>query len=169
MKNELEQLFTLMDRMIQLHDQMIATLDRQLAAVRAADAAMMNQCQQETEQLVRQVAQYEAQRRALVKSIGGQIGFDSVAQGRGLTASRLAAALPEPSRSHLMDATNRLRDRLMETDRLNKMLAEVSRRVLLHLKEAYEAVAHIAGNTGIYAANGQMRQAKRATLFEVVG
>jgi hypothetical protein len=169
MNKDLEQLFLLMDRLIQLHDQMIATLDRQLAAARAADSATMHQCQQQTEELVRQIAQGEAQRRAMVKTIATQVGIDGANMGRGVTASRLAEALAEPDRSRLAQLVSVLRNRLAETDRLNKMLAEVSRRILLHLKGAYDAVAQVAGTTGTYAANGRLRQAKRATLFEVVG
>lgn len=169
MKQDLEQLSSLMDKMVQLHDQMIATLDRQLAAARAADSNMMHQCQQQTDDFVRQIAQCEAQRRNLVRSIAVQIGLDGATQGRGVAASRLASALAEPDRSRLLQQVARLRERLAEADRVNKLLAEVSRRILLHLKGAYEAVAQIAGNTGVYAANGQLRQAKRPTLFEVVG
>lgn len=167
MKQDLEQLFSLMDRLIQLHDQMIATLDRQLAAVRAADSTIMRQCQQQTEELVRQVAQSEAQRRMLVKTIAAEIGLE--AQGRGVTVSRLAGVLPEPIRSDLNVRAVHLRNRLGETDRLNRLLADVSRRVLLHLKAAYDAVTEVAGNTGVYARNGKLRQVKRPTLFEVVG
>lgn len=169
MKQDLEQLFLLMDRLVQLHDQMIATLDRQLAAARAADSAMMHQCQQQTEDLVRQVAQNEAQRRTLVKNIATQLGLDGATQGRGVTATRLAGALQGPSRARLAQQTARLREKLAETDRLNRLLAEVSRKILLHLKGAYEAVTRIAGTTGTYAANGQLRQARRPTLFEVLG
>ena len=169
MNKDPEQLFLLMDRLVQLHDQMIATLDRQLAAARAADSAMMHQCQQQTEDLVRQIAQNEAQRRTMVKTIATQIGIEGASQGRGVTATRLADGLAEPGRSRMLQLAATLRGRLAETDRLNKMLAEVSRQILVHLKGAYEAVAQVAGTTGTYAANGRLRQAKRPTLFEVVG
>lgn len=169
MNKDLEQLFGLMDQLVRLHEQMIATLDRQLAAARAADSDTMHDCQQQTEQLVRQVATIEAQRRALVRSLANRAGIEGAAQGRGLTATRLAAALPEPARGRLAERASRLRDLLTETDRLNRLLAEVSRRVLLHLKVAYDTVAQVAGHTGVYAANGRLRQAERSTVFEVVG
>jgi len=169
MTHDLDKLFALMDQLVRLHEHMIATLDRQLAAARAADSQTMHQCQQQTEDLVRQVAQAEAQRRALVKTIAIQAGLEGASQARGVTATRLATALAEPARSELLQRASRLRDLLGETDRLNKLLAEVSRQVLLHIRTAFESVAEIAGNTGIYAANGRMRQAERPTVFEVVG
>ncbi len=169
MTQDLEQLFAMMDRLVQMHDLLIATLDRQLAAVRAADGGMMHQCQQQTEDLARQIAQTEAQRRVLVRSVATRANMVGAVQGRGVTATRLAGALPEPSRSRLLQQASHLRDRLAEADRLNKLLAEVSKRVLLHLKGAYDAVTELAGNTGMYAANGRLSQAKRPTLFEVVG
>lgn len=169
MKQDLEQLFDVLDTLVRLHEQMIATLDRQLAAARAADSQTMRQCQEHIEDLVRQVAREETQRRNVTRSLAVEAGVQGAAAGHGVTASRLAAAMPEPARSRLTEQSARLRDRVQEVDRLNRILADVSRRVLLHLKSAYETVAHAAGTTGVYAADGRMRQAHRSTVFEAVG
>ncbi len=169
MKKDLEQLAGLMDSLVRLHEQMIATLDRQLAAARAADSEMMRQCQEQTEQFVREVAKTEAQRRAVVKDLAVRAGIEGATQGRGVTASRLAMALPEPTRSRLNEQTARLRERVLEVDRLNRLLAVVSRSILLHLKSAYEMVSQVAGTTGVYAANGKLRQAQRSRVFEAIG
>jgi hypothetical protein len=169
MTQDLEQLFDLLETLVRLHEQMIAGLDRQLAAARAADSEMMRQCQEQTEELVRQVARAEAQRRAVSRNLAVQAGVEGAAAGRGVTASRLAMALPEPARGRLMEETGRLRERVQEVDRLNRILADVSRRILLHLKSAYETVAQVAGTTGVYAANGRLRQAQRSTMFDAVG
>jgi hypothetical protein len=169
MKQNLDNMFAMLEQLVRLHEQMIATLDRQLAAARAADSDGMRQCQEQTEQLVRQVAQVEAQRRALSRDLAIEAGIDGGPAGRGVTASRLAAALPEPQRSRLTQQAGLLRQRVQEVDRLNKLLADVSRRILVHLKSAYEMVSRAAGTTGVYAANGQLRQAQRSTVFEAVG
>lgn len=169
MKQDHEQLFDLLEMLVRLHEQMIAGLDRQLAAARAADSQTMRQCQEQTEDLVRQVARAEAQRRAISRNLAIQAGIEGAAAGRGVTASRLAMALSEPIRGRLILETGRLRDRVQEVDRLNRVLADVSRRILLHLKSAYEAVAKVAGTTGVYAANGRLRQAQRSTMFDAVG
>lgn len=169
MKQELEQLFEVLDTLVRLHEQMIATLDRQLAAARAADSQMMRQCQETIEHLAGQIAHAEIQRRRATGGLAVEAGLPEATSARGVTASRLAAALPEPARSRLTEQTARLRERVQEVDRLNRILADVSRRVLLHLKSAYETVAHAAGTTGIYAADGRMRQAQRSTVFEAVG
>jgi hypothetical protein len=169
MKQELEQLFEVLDTLVRLHEQMIATLDRQLAAARAADSQMMRQCQEEIERLVGQVARAEIQRRSATGNLAVEAGLPGATAGRGVTASRLAAALPEPARGRLTEQTARLRERVQEVDRLNRILADVSRRVLLHLRSAYETVAHAAGTTGVYAADGRLRQAQRSTVFEAVG
>jgi hypothetical protein len=86
-----------------------------------------------------------------------------------VTVSALAAALSEPDRSRLIHQAGLLRQRIQEVDRLNKVLADVSRRILLHLRSAYDMVARAAGTTGVYAANGRLRQAQRSTVFETVG
>jgi hypothetical protein len=169
MTKDLEQLFHLLETLVRLHEQMIATLDRQLAAARAADSETMRQCQEQTEELVRQVARAEAQRRATSQGLAVRLGIDATAAGRGVTAGRLAMALPEPTRTRLMQETGRLRQRVQEVDRLNRVLADVSRRILVHLKKAYEAVAQVAGTTGVYAANGRLQQAQRSTMFDAVG
>jgi hypothetical protein len=169
MTQDLEQLFSLLDTLIRLHEQMIATLDRQLAAARAADSETMQQCQQQTEDLVRQVARAEAERRALSRRLAAGAGIAGAEQGRGVTASRLAGALPEPIRGRLLAQAAQLRQRIQEVDRLNKILADVSRYVLQHLRSAYDTVARMAGTTGVYAANGKMREAQRSTVFEVMG
>lgn len=169
MKQDLDRMFALLDQLVRLHEQMIASLDRQLAAARAADSDTMHQCQEQTEQLVRQVAQAEAQRRTISKSLAAQAGIEAAAIGRGVTASRLAMVLPEPARGRLIQQAGVLRQRVQEVDRLNRVLADVSRRILVHLRSAYEAVTRAAGTTGVYAANGQLRQAQRSTVFEVVG
>ncbi len=148
---------------------MIATLDRQLAAARAADSEMMRQCQEQTDDLARRIVQAEGRRRDLTRSLAATAGVDGASQGRGVTASQLAAALPEPSRSRLTKQTRLLRERIQEVDRLNRMLADVSRRILVHLKMAYESVVTVAGTTGVYAANGRLRQAQRSTVFEALG
>jgi hypothetical protein len=169
MKQDLDNMFALLDQLVRLHEQMIAALDRQLAAARAADGDSMRRCQEQTEQLVRQVAQVEAQRRALSRNLALQAGIDAGPVGRGVTASSLAAVLLEPDRSRLIHQAGLLRQRIQEVDRLNKVLADVSRRILLHLKSAYDMVARAAGTTGVYAANGRLRQAQRSTVFETVG
>lgn len=169
MKQNLQKLFELLDTLVRLHEQMIATLDQHLAAARAADSDAMRRCQEQSEELARQIVPAEAQRRQLSRSLAIQVGIEGAAAGRSLTASRLAGALPEPARSRLIQQAGLLRQRVLEVDRLNKMLADVSRRILLHLKGAYEVVATMAGTTGVYAANGRLRQAQRSTVFEAVG
>jgi hypothetical protein len=169
MNQDLDNMFALLDQLVRLHEQMIATLDRQLAAARAADGDSMRQCQEQTEELVRQVARVEAQRRTLSRNLAIQVGIDAGPVGRGVTASVLANALPEPHRSRLIHQAGLLRQRIQEVDRLNKLLADVSRRILLHIRSAYEMVARAAGTTGVYAANGRLRREARSTVFEVVG
>jgi hypothetical protein len=169
MKQELEQLFDVLDTLVRLHEQMIATLDRQLAAARAADSQTMHQCQEQIEDLVRQVAREDTRRRNVTRDLAVEAGVQGAAAGRAVTASRLAMALPEPARGRLTEQGARLRERVQEVDRLNRVLADVSRRVLLHLKSAYDTVAHAAGTTGVYAADGRLRQAQRSTVFEAVG
>lgn len=169
MRQDLDGLFESLETLVRLHEQMIASLDRQLAAARAADGQTMRRCQEQTDGLARQIVQAEAQRRHLCRSVAAGAGIEAAATGRGVTVSRLAAALPEPDRGRLARQAQRLRERIQEADRLNKMLAEVSRRILVHLKMAYESVVTVAGTTGLYAANGRLRQAQRSTVFEAVG
>ncbi len=169
MTHEQKQLLDLLATLVRLHEQMIATLDRQLAAARAADSETMHRCQEQTEELVRQIARTEAQRRTLSREMAVAAGIAGADQGRGVTASRLAAALPEPVRTRLTEQASLLRERIQEVDRLNKVLAEVSRSILVHLRSACDAVARMAGTTGVYAANGKLREAQRSTVLEVMG
>jgi len=169
MKQDVEQLFEVLDTLVRLHEQMISALDRQLAAARAADSQTMGQCQEQIEELARQIATEETRRRHVTRSLAVEAGLPGATVGRGVTASRLATAMPEPARTRLAEQTALLRERIQEVDRLNRILADVSRRVLLHLRSAYETVAGAAGTTGVYAANGRLRQAQRSTVFEAVG
>jgi len=169
MERDVKELFDSMDLLMQLHDRLIAALDQQLAAARAANVEAMRHWQQQTEQLVRQIAQAEAERRIRCGRLAERAGLSRAEAQQGVTVTRLAAALPEASRSQLLRQAARLRSLVEEADRLNKILAEVSRRILLHLKAVYESVADLSGHIGVYARDGRLQQAKDANMFETVG
>jgi len=166
MEMEFQGLMQHLEYLTALHERLVAALDRQLAAARAADVAGMSSAREDVENLVREIAVTEARRRETVKVMAQRLGITDGLTG--VTASRLAAHLPEPMRSDLLEAVAGLRRLVEEVQRLNRILAEVSRRVLLHLQAVCESVATIPAG-GLYSRDGRLLRSQRPAMFETVG
>lgn len=162
------ELVRLMDELTALHEQLLGAVCAKTEAMRRADMPAMRESGRQEQLLVERINERTGLRRQLMDMIGDQLGLPRKT-ARVITASQLAARLPESHRAALMAAAVRLKEAVAPVARANRMGSAIATRVVGHLKQVFASVTGAEGSAPAYSRTGGVAQRRDAMLFEALG
>ena len=150
------------------HEELLSLTERKTAAMRRADLAMMRSLGAAEQAMAARIRERGGLRRQLMESIGAYVGT-SRPNARVMTASQLAARLPEGEGQSVMKAARALGATMARVGKANRMARLISGRVLTHLKAVFEAIRTPDESADGYSDGGGPVTRTDAILFETVG
>ena len=163
MSRQISELETILSQMIAEHQKLLASLEKQQAAMKKCDLKVMDEVSLVQEACRLRVANLEVRRRALVVLIARELKLAG-----DVTLRKLAAAFPPRAdalmalRTELKTVTEQLRTRAYISGR-------VANAVLGHLNTVVRLVAGAVEKAGLYNKRGVPRVSNRIGVMEAVG
>ena len=150
MSNALNILFTSLEQLVGLHQQLHTTLETQQKAMRTANLQMLEGSQIMGQSILKQIRTIEHRRHAAAAQLSRDVGASNL-----LTSMALAEHLQEPGRSRLTGLSARLRSLTDQIKRDNSILAKISHRVSEQMQSVVELLSGAGSNAGTYARSGR--------------
>jgi ABC-type transporter Mla subunit MlaD len=123
-----------------------------LAALRRADTAALTQCAADEESLLRQNLGGEPQHKALLARVAQALRHP---QPQRATLMEVAERCPEPATSVLRARSEALRQTATELRRKNALVAEVARKLQMHLRGVVADLAGVSPDAALYGPHGE--------------
>lgn len=179
----LRDLVRLFDALRLLHDELFCVIESKIEAMRRADVAAIQAAAESEQVIVTRLKERVGFRNQLMEAIGQDLQlsanphqnqyrdrFGAVSgAARALTVSQLAARLPEPERSLVVNAASKLQAVMAKSAQANRLAATVAREVVQHMKWVFAAVRPTDAAPIGYTGRGQTVATADASLFEAVG
>jgi len=140
-----------LEEVIQLQQQLVATLQEEKRVIVESDLARLTVCVSEKEALLNAIRQLEARWRTLVEPIARRFGL-----AEAVSLRQLIAVLAEPDRSQFQSCLERLsalRASMIELNQVNRLLID---KTLKKISELMEFLRHLSNNSQIYRATGTL-------------
>jgi uncharacterized protein YdbL (DUF1318 family) len=150
------------------HEQLLSLIERKTAAMKQANLETMRSLGVAEQEVAARIRERNGLRRQLMESIAAHIGV-SRANARVMTASQLAARLPEGEGQPLLDAARALSETMTRVGKVNRMARLISGRILAHLKAVFQAITTPDEKADGYSDAGGPVTRTDAVLFETVG
>lgn len=141
----------LLDALSLEHDRMLATLDRQADAIRAADAASLMRIGVEQREILSRIQALDAERR-------------DVAGSDGETFAALAERAGEPAATALRRAAGRLRERVETVRGRGRVVAQAAGALDHHLRGLLHTLRTAIGQAGVYSPHGRLEPGREISL-----
>ncbi|HNQ24459.1 MAG TPA: flagellar export chaperone FlgN [Phycisphaerae bacterium] len=167
-RQRLADLRQLLETLRGLHQQLLETIERKLAAMRRADFEALRVATMQEQQLVHSIQEREGLRRQLADLLGQQLGLPARG-GRTLTVAQLAECLAGPARQGLLETADALRAVMNQVVQVNRSAEAVTRRMLEHFEAIFASLAGLHGPAGAYAGNGGAVGVGTQRILETVG
>ena len=135
----LRDLVRLLGSLQRLQGQLLTLVQSKIDAMKRADFSAMRDLNDQEQAVVKRLQEREGFRRQLADAIGEEVGLPP-RSARALPVSQLAARLPEPERTDLLDAAGKLRRAVSRVVQANRVAGAVSREILNHLKWVFASV-----------------------------
>ena len=164
----LRDLVRLFDGLRLLHDELFCVIESKIEAMRRADVAAIQTAAESEQVIVTRLKEREGFRDQLMEAIGQDIGFSAKA-ARALTVSQLAARLPVPERSLVVNAALKLQVVMAKSAQANRLAATVARAIVQHMKWVFAAVRPSDAAPIGYTGRGRTVATADVSLFEAVG
>jgi hypothetical protein len=161
-------LVQLLEELCAGHGDLLNLIERKSDSMKRADIETMSRLVDREQELVKFINERNGLRRQLMEAIGSQIGV-SPRKARLMTASQLAARLPEAEGRCIRGAAEKLGNAMARVSKANRMAAVISRGILAHLKAVFAAVATPENRKAGYTDAGGAVSANDPLLFEAVG
>jgi hypothetical protein len=150
------------------HGELLDLIEQKTDAMKRADIETMGSLVDREQAVVKHINERNGLRRQLMEAIGSQIGIGP-RNARLMTASQLAARLPEPEGRSIRGAAKKLGDAMTLVSKANRMAGAISRGILAHLKAVFAAVSTPENQKAGYTDAGGAVSANDPLLFEAVG
>jgi hypothetical protein len=166
MSKSVEIVLVAMQEELQWQQDLAAVLDNKLDAMKHYDITRLEALTLTEQRLLegirlnavkRNTAVHQAMREWLPKK-----------KSRLASARELAQALSEPLRSKLMALTGMLRDVVEKVQRLNRINAQVSRKMLGHLDHIFRVIAETGSDIGLYSRVGKKAMVEQKRLVDAI-
>ncbi|MEK7710653.1 MAG: flagellar export chaperone FlgN [Planctomycetota bacterium] len=164
----LRDLVRLFDGLRLLHDELFCVIESKIEAMRHADVAAIQAAAESEQVIVTRLKERDGFRNQLMEAIGQDLKLSAKA-ARALTVSQLAARLPEPERSLVVNAASKLQAVMAKSAQANRLAATVAREVVRHMKWVFAAVRPADAAPIGYTGRGLTVAIADASLFEAVG
>jgi FlgN protein len=157
-----------MDRLRGLHDDLRDTLAEKLERMRTADIDGVGRLIEQEQRLLGRIAEQEGLRKQIMEQLGRKFGM-SAAFARTLPATRLAERLDATQGERLLTQAKLLKTAVQSVAVLNKMVNDVSTKVLEHMKDVFASITNDQESNGAYSYTGQTVVGRPRELFEAIG
>ena len=164
----LKDLIKLMGGLQRLQERLLTLIRSKIDAMKRADAPAMRDLNDQERTVAKQLHERDGLRRQLMDAMGEEMGMPS-GTARALSVSQLAARLPEPGRTTLLDAAGSLRKVMSRVAQVNRIAGAVSREILNHLKWVFASVRPAEGRPVGYSGDGAVVGSSQSRIFETVG
>ena len=167
MADAVEQLIEAMLDELQSHKKLSAVLDGKLDAMRHFDVSRLESLRQNEQRLLN-VVRMNGQRRAeATHQATGQL-FPQRRMDSSVTARELAQAAPEPARSKIMALAAMLKEMAQNIQRLNRVNAVATRKVLGHFDQIFRIIAQSGRDIGLYGRAGKKSLTEQNRLVDAI-
>ncbi|KPK77642.1 MAG: hypothetical protein AMJ79_02560 [Phycisphaerae bacterium SM23_30] len=167
MADAVEQLIEAMQDELQCHRKLAAVLDGKLDAMRHFDVSRL-EALRHNEQRLLNVVRMNGQRRAEATQQATWRLFPQRRIGSSVTAKELAQAAPEPARSKILALAAMLREMAQNIQRLNRVNAVATRKVLGHFDQIFRIIAQSGRDVGLYGRAGKKSMAEQNRLVDAI-
>ncbi|MEE9243807.1 MAG: flagellar protein FlgN [Mycobacterium sp.] len=164
----LSAMLVLLNRLVDLHDELRTTLSDKLDSMRRAELDGLHTCIERERALTQRIREQEGLRKQLVEQLGRGFGM-SPDVARGLSARELAQRLAEPDRIRLNHVADRLKDAVDGVRRMNDLVGRVSAQVMQHVDRLFQAITTTEEPGGGYTKRGRTMTSTPQELFQAIG
>ena len=162
---DLVRLLTVLRR---LQEQLLTLVQSKIDAMRRADVPAMREVHAREQALVKQMQEREGFRRQLMDEIGRAMELPA-GSARDLTVSQLAARLPQPDKTVLVETAEGLRGAILRVAQVNRIAGAVSRELVNHLQWVFASVSPKGDTPAAYSDDGRLVTPAETRVFEAVG
>lgn len=161
-------LLKLFDVLGNLHDELVALIREKIEAMKTSDLRRMQALTTRECAVARRIHEREGCRRQLMDAIAEHLCLPPRA-ARALSVSQLAGRIPEPQRSTLLEAANRLQSSLVRTAAANRAAGTIARQITNHLRWVFAAVRPREDGSIGYSNDGVPVGRANTKLLDAVG
>lgn len=166
--NRLADLLKFFNVLVGLHDELLALIRAKVDAMKRSDIQRMQALTEQEHSLAKRIHEREGYRRQLMDAIGEQLRLPPRA-ARALSVSQLAARMPEPQRSKLLEAANRLRAGVTRTAAANRVAGTIARQISSHLRWVFASVKPREDGSNGYSDDGEPVARMGTKILDAVG
>lgn len=152
------QLERVLSDLVAVHEELLTVAREQRRAMSRADAAAIEACTARQGEAVQKAAGLEADRRRIVASLGGR---------ETASVSSIAAGLPEPARTRIMQIVLRLRDVLMQLQEQTRVLRAAAETIAGNVDGLMQQVSRRLSSAGVYGRQGTVTSGPPVSAFDM--
>lgn len=147
----------LIEALLTCYEAMDRVADERARAVSAADVRALNECVQSESEIVKQVAQLDAERASIVRDMAQDSRFDPATT----TISQLAHDLNTPRSEELLTAARRLRALMEQVHHKNAATKLAAEKLARHMQGLLLEAERLHSHSGAYGRSGAVRAGAR--------
>lgn len=155
---------TLLEDYVETYERLRSTVTAHRAAIQAADAKRAEAMVVDHQSLVARITKLDQSRRSL---IANAMRDGLVAPGRDAKLSDVAAALPEPQRSHLVQMANELKELVKVVQAEQSGLRLAAGALASHMQGLMQHVARKLSHAGVYSKRGVVEGLVLASALDI--
>lgn len=154
----------LLEDYIETYERLRSTVQAHRAAIQAADAKRAEAMVAEHHDLVARITKMDQARRTL---IANAMRDGLVPPGRDAKLTDVAAALPEPQRTHLVQMANELKDLVKNVQQEQSGLRMAAGALASHMQGLMQHVARKLSHAGVYTNRGTVEGLVLASALDI--
>ena len=160
-------LATVLDRMIAMHELQLGILQRKLDAMRTSDPEQITQICGEESDIAGALVELNTKRYRVVADICEALGMERPDKPERITLRSLVQALPSGLQQRLLALGEELRLNMLKVAEINRTVELVCREMLTHFKVLFSAFATGDGND-MYSDTGSRRTGAGVGVLDAV-
>ena len=164
MAEAITQLIDVMQRELQVHQQLAVLLEGKIDAMRHYDLSRLESLGRSEQRLMDGLRLQEIRRREIVRLATHRLLPDNSEQIP--TARELASLAPEPGRSHLLALIAMLKEVVERVQRLHRVHAVASRKLMTHFEHVFAVLAQSGRDSGLYGKAGRKEMTQHCRLVD---
>jgi hypothetical protein len=161
-------LHRLLHDLVDLHDQLVATMQRKLGAMRRSATAEMTRCVQRESDLTKSIEQRVSLRRNLMTHVARDLGINPTA-ARTMSLKELLPHVTAPWAERLGTVGDRLRSVLAEAATTNARCARLAGGMLTHQRAVLGCATGQESSRTVYHPDGRLPASVQPRMIDAMG